>query len=265
MQVKDVHNAKIIGSGERVFVLAHGVGGNKEQMGPLAELLSTHGRVVTFDLAGFGAYHMSEYSSLTHTTLYGYADDLVSLLDDLHLSEVIYVGHSLSGMAGILAALGREDLISKVVTIGASPCYIDQPEEQYRGGMSQRELEDLFAVIERDYAVWAAGFAQAMMMSDPQSTAVTSFAESLAGANPDVTIAALRAAFSSDFRNEIKTFTKPTLVINSTEDLAVPKEAAEWLAHNLSNAKLEIVDVPGHFPHVLAPELIADLVSNFVL
>jgi pimeloyl-ACP methyl ester carboxylesterase len=42
-------------------------------------------------------------------------------MDELELKGAVYVGHSMAGMIGCIASVGRPDLFSHLVLVGASP------------------------------------------------------------------------------------------------------------------------------------------------
>ncbi len=61
-----------------------------------------------------------------------YAEDVATICRDLALSNVTFVGHSVSAMIGVLAHIADPDLITALVLIGPSARYIDDGD--YFGG-----------------------------------------------------------------------------------------------------------------------------------
>src|SRR5690606_15312490 len=82
-------------------------------------------RVVLFDLVGSGNSDLSAYDRQKYDTLQGYADDVLEIVDEFAQGPVIFVGHSVSAMIGMLADLKAPGRFTAHVMVGPSPCYIN--------------------------------------------------------------------------------------------------------------------------------------------
>nr|PNR37580.1 hypothetical protein PHYPA_020689 [Physcomitrium patens] len=51
-----------------------------------------------------GTTDPEHFSFSRYSTLHGYADDLLTILDELEVESSIYDGHSVGGMVGCLAS-----------------------------------------------------------------------------------------------------------------------------------------------------------------
>lgn len=120
----EVHNVRIVGMGEELVVLAHGFGTDQSVWKHVIPHLVDDYRVILFDNMGAGTTDPEYFSFSRYSTLYGYADDLLTILDELEVQSCIFVGHSVSGMVGCLASLYRPEIFSKIITISASPRYV---------------------------------------------------------------------------------------------------------------------------------------------
>lgn len=114
-------NVKVVGSGERILVLAHGLGTDQSAWHLIWPNFTTHYRVILYDLVCAGSVNPDYFDFHRYTTLDAYVDDLVNILDTLGVDRCAYVGHSVSAMIGILAAIRRPELFTKLILIGASP------------------------------------------------------------------------------------------------------------------------------------------------
>jgi pimeloyl-ACP methyl ester carboxylesterase len=65
-----------------------------------------------------GRADLSAYSREKYGSLQGYADDVVEICSELELSDVIFVGHSVSSMIGILAATKAPGLFQSLILVG---------------------------------------------------------------------------------------------------------------------------------------------------
>lgn len=119
--VEEAHNVRVLGSGKQVIVLAHGFGTDQSVWKHLVPHLIDDYRVIMYDNMGAGTTNPEYFDFERYATLEGYAYDLLAILEELRVGSCIFVGHSVSGMVGAIAAITRPDLFTKLVMIGASP------------------------------------------------------------------------------------------------------------------------------------------------
>jgi sigma-B regulation protein RsbQ len=258
------HAARVLGAGEPVFVLAHGIGGDQTQWAPIAEHLARSGRVITFDLAGSGACDPAVFSTTRHSSIIGFADDLAAVCADLRARGAVYVGHSMSGMAGALAAAADPGLFTRMITIAASARYVDDPDTGYVGGFDPEAIEGMLEAIRSDFALWSAGFAPYVMRNSDRPELALEFTRTLQRYPANVAYTVMRAAFTSDFRSYMPRVRVPTLVLQTPADPAVPVAAAAWLADAMAEGRLQLLHGEGHFPHVAEPDEVIDAIEAFL-
>lgn len=119
--VEQAHNVKILGSGDRTIVLAHGFGTDQSVWKHLVPHLVEDYKVVLYDNMGAGTTNPEYFDFDRYSSLEGYAYDVIGILEELKVSSCIYVGHSVSAMIGAVASISRPDLFSKLLMISASP------------------------------------------------------------------------------------------------------------------------------------------------
>src|ERR1700712_1583775 len=142
MNVRDRNNVVLTGRDDGpVVMLAHGFGCDQNLWRLVTPKIAEHFRVLLFDYVGAGKSDLSAWHEERYSTLDGYADDVLEILEELDLREVIFVGHSVSAMVGVLAAIREPDRFAKLVLLTPSPRYIDDGE--YRGGFSQEDIDEL--------------------------------------------------------------------------------------------------------------------------
>jgi pimeloyl-ACP methyl ester carboxylesterase len=117
-------NVRVVGSGERVVVLSHGFGTDQSAWSRILPYLTRDHRVVLYDLVCAGSVNPDHFDFRRYTGLDAYVDDLLAILDALRIPRCALVGHSVSAMIGILAAIRRPDLFAKLVLIGCSPRWV---------------------------------------------------------------------------------------------------------------------------------------------
>lgn len=111
-------NATVYGNGTQTLVLSHGFGLDQTVWHHLVPYLACYFKVVVFNLIFVNA---NLYNPKRYTGFNSYAQDLVSLLDQLNVKKTIYLGHSMSAMIGCIAATRRPDLFEHLILLGASP------------------------------------------------------------------------------------------------------------------------------------------------
>jgi sigma-B regulation protein RsbQ len=74
---------------------------------------------------GAGKSDLTAYDFSKYDSLHGYADDILEILASLELHDVIFVGHSVSAMSGVLAATHHSSRFGSLVLVGPSPRYLN--------------------------------------------------------------------------------------------------------------------------------------------
>ena len=121
--VGEAHNVNVVGSGEKVVVLAHGFGTDQSVWKYLVPHLVEEYRVVLFDNMGAGTTNPDYYDFERYSTIEGFVYDLLAILEELEIQSCIFVGHSFSSMVGAIASVSRPDLFLKIIMLSATPRY----------------------------------------------------------------------------------------------------------------------------------------------
>jgi sigma-B regulation protein RsbQ len=243
-------NGTITGAGPELVVLSHGFGTDQTAWAAIRPWLDQRFRVMSFDLAGSGPGGEASYDFRRHDTLFGFVDDLLEVLAERAVERCIYIGHSVSGMIGAAAAVAQPEIFAKLVMIGASPRYLNDP--GYRGGFDQPELDQLHDGMAANFQAWGAGFAPAVV-GVPDNAAVDEFCRTLFLMRPDIALAMSRTIFQSDMRGIAERLERPTHLLQTARDLAVPQAVAQWLNRHIDGSTLDVLDAEGHLPHMTAP------------
>lgn len=100
-----------LGSGQPLMIL-HGLFGFSDNWQTHAKKLAEYYRVILVDLRNHG--HSDWDNEFSYEIM---ADDVKELVDDLQLSELILVGHSMGGKVAINFAQKHEELLEKLVIV----------------------------------------------------------------------------------------------------------------------------------------------------
>ncbi len=259
MDVFDSFNGRRSGAGKEVAVLSHGFGTDQTAWNALRPWFEQRYDVISFDLAGCGPRGAETYDFDRHGGLFGYADDLLDILDECGVQSCTYVGHSMSGMIGAAAAVARPALFKQLVIIGASPRYLD--DDGYVGGFKAQDLEALFDSMSANYQAWVAGFAP-MVVGVEDDDVIADFSNTLFQMRPDIALNTSRTIFTSDVRSLAPQVTRPAHLIQTAHDVAVPVAVGEWLANAIPGATLDVIDASGHLPHMTAPQEVMQILQD---
>lgn len=243
------------------MLFIHGFGTDQTVWTGVAAAFTEAFRVVRFDNAGAGP-RADEFRQSDYLGLRAYAGDALRVARALDLRDVVVVGHSAGAMVGLLAAVAEPDRFSALTLISASPRYLD--DEGYRGGFTKDDLDRLYSAMMADYGGWADEFALAAMRNGQRPQLALRFAEALKAIPPERALTVLCSIFQSDHRADLAGVKCPTLIIQSSEDLAVPVDVAHYLRMNIEDSELALIEAMGHLPHVSAPDAVAEAVRGFL-
>src|SRR5881275_1894019 len=108
------NNVKTFGKGTQPMLFAHGFGCDQNMWRFITPAFESRYRIVLFDYVGAGKSDIASYNPERYSTLNGYAQDVLDICEELKLSQVIFVGHSVSSMIGLLAAVERPEYFSDI-------------------------------------------------------------------------------------------------------------------------------------------------------
>ena len=168
------------------ILFAHGFGCDQHMWRYVAPRFEDHFRVILFDHVGAGKSDLSAYEPERYDSLKAYADDVLTIVHELELSDVIFVGHSVSAMIGVLAAVAEPPRFSKLVLVGPSPRYID--EDSYVGGFSEADISELLDSLESNYLGWSSAMAPVIMGNTDRPELGEELTESFCRTDPQIAV-----------------------------------------------------------------------------
>lgn len=258
------NNVRVSGNLEstKCLVFGHGFGTDQSAWRFILPEFEKEYKIVTYDNVGANEHTMSTFHPTKYSLLTSYAHDLIDICEDLEIHDATFIGHSVSGMVGLLASKIAPEFFAKHVFMNASPRYLN--DVGYTGGFSQTDLDDLFNAMTTNYYAWVSGFAPVAMQNASKPELSMEFARTLSAVRPDVAISVAKAIFQSDHRADLEGFDKESIFIQSYNDVAVPMAVGEYLNDRIPNSKLHKINAEGHFPHISAPKEIVDAIRSFV-
>ena len=260
---------KTYGNGDRVFLLIHGFGASTFSFRYVVEPLSKLGKVVVFDLTGFGLSERPERSKFNPNpySRNGQVEITRRLIETLNLDNIILVGHSMGGTIATIFAVRYPEMVDKLV--------LEDPAIFETGGMPRalqiffespvgRFLFTLFVkplTKSLESVIYKAFYDPSKVTAD----VLEGYKKSLEVTNWDKGLYEILIADNRiDFLDKISEINIPVLVVTGKNDRIVPEDDSQKINSILKNSRLILVDGCGHIPHEEKPDVFVDAVRNFI-
>jgi sigma-B regulation protein RsbQ len=233
------------------MLFSHGFGCDQHMWRYVApEFEATH-RVVLFDHVGAGRSDLSAYDDARHGTLEGYADDVLDIVEELGLRDVVFVGHSVSAMIGVLAANRAPELFDRLVLVGPSPRYID--DDGYVGGFGFADVEEMLDSLDSNYLGWSSAMAPVIMGNADRPELGAELTASFCATDPAIARKFARVTFLSDNRADLAAARTPALILQCADDVIAPAAVGDYVHRHLPRSTLVSMRATGHCPNLSAP------------
>lgn len=262
MTVRYRNNVQCYGSGDVTMVFAHGFGCDQSMWRRVAPQFGSRFRIVCFDLVGSGGSDLAAYDRQRYSSLQAHAEDLLDVIDAYACGPVVFVGHSVSAMIGMLATIRRPELFVAQVMVGPSPCYVN--DDDYVGGYNAEDIDVLLQMMDENYDAWAGNLAPAIMGAPEQPALGEELTASFRRTDRDIARHFARVTFTADHRADVPKSTVPALILQCSDDLIAPREVGDYLLRHLPAASLAVVSNKGHCPHMSAPDASFVEIDSFV-
>jgi sigma-B regulation protein RsbQ len=244
------------------MLFAHGFGCDQNMWRLVAPAFADRFRVILFDYIGSGGSDETAYDSKRYASLDGYADDVVEIVRELDLRDVVFVGHSVSSMIGVLAQAAEPERFAALVMVGPSPRYID--DGAYQGGFGETDIVEMLDSLESNYLGWSAAMAPAIMNNPDRPELGEELTASFCRMDPAIARQFARVTFLSDSRADLSRVEVPTLVLQCTNDLIAPVPVGTYVRDAIPGSDLAMLEATGHCPQLSAPDETIRAISDFV-
>jgi sigma-B regulation protein RsbQ len=259
------NNVTVTGAaGGRPIVLAHGFGCDQNMWRHVAPALAEDHRVILFDHVGAGGSDVSAYDFDRYGTLQAYADDVLEICHALELEDVVFVGHSVSSMIGMLAARAEPELFGALVMVGPSPRYVDDARDGYVGGFEAADIDELLDSLESNYLGWSSAMAPVIMGNADRPQLGEELTNSFCRTDPEIARQFAEVTFRSDNRADLAEVRVPTLVLQCAEDAIAPRAVGEFVHRAIPDSTFVLLDATGHCPNLSAPAETIAAIRSFL-
>ena len=246
-----------------VLLLAHGFGCDQNLWRLVVPILERDFRLVLFDHVGAGLSDLSAWSEDRYGGLDGYAQDVLEICRELDQGPVVFVGHSVSAMMGVLAVAREPERFAGLFLLTPSPRYIDDVATGYRGGFSSEDIEELLQSLDSNYLGWSAAMAPVIMGNPERPELGQELTNSFCRTDPEIARSFARVTFLSDNRSDLEAIPVPTLIAQCSSDAIAPPEVGAFVHAHIKGSELVTLDATGHCPQLSAPEATAAAIASF--
>jgi sigma-B regulation protein RsbQ len=256
------NNVNVFGNGSQPMLFAHGFGCDQNMWRFVTAAFADQYRIVLFDYVGSGKSDLGAYDERRYSTLNGYAQDVLDVCHELNLKDVVFVGHSVSSMIGVLAAIREPSLFAQLILVGPSPRYIN--DAPYVGGFERRDIDELLDTMDKNYIGWANYLAPAIMKNDDRPELAAELTDSFCSTDPVIARRFAEATFFADNRADLAKVDIPSLVLQCSDDIIAPTTVGEFVHQQLRGSQFRQLKATGHCPHMSHPEETIDAIRSYL-
>lgn len=225
-------------------VLLHGAGGSHlDWPTSLRRLSGAH--VYALDLPGHG-----RSGPPGRNRIEGYADVVVAFLEAMKLQRAVLIGHSMGGAIAQELALRQAPGLVGIVLMGTGARL--RVSEEILRGLRDNPGNTLDTILE---GYWG---------EDAPDSLKEHAHRRLQEVDDEVLYGDFLACDRFDRMNQVQEIRLPTLVISGTVDRMTPLKYGRYLAQQIPNARLEIVEGGSHMMALQKPREVGAYVEDFI-
>lgn len=244
------------------MLFAHGFGCDHNMWRFVAPEFENTYRVILFDNVGAGESDVSQFDPKKYGTLTGYAQDVIDILRAAEAERAVFVGHSVSAMVGVLAAIEAPELFERLILVGPSPSYIN--EGDYVGGFNAEDIEQMLEFLDTNYLGWSSTMAPAIMGNADQPALAGELENSFCRTDPTIARHFARTTFLSDHRAELPLLKTPSLILQCSDDVIAPDAVGRYMHAVMQQSTFVQMRATGHCPNLSAPQETVDEIKKYL-
>jgi pimeloyl-ACP methyl ester carboxylesterase len=181
-----------------------------------------------------------------------YAGWLDNYIRERHYNDVVLVGHSMGSAIILTCCLKNPERYKGLILIGA--------------GAKFSPLLETIAVLEKaiqgNDEEWQRSFVEKYRLVDPKIRGV--LIKKRVSLGPSVQLNDLLCCSRFDVRGKLKEIKLPSLIICGEDDILTPPEYSQYLATNIENSELVIIDGATHQVMLEKPTQVNKAIERFI-
>jgi sigma-B regulation protein RsbQ len=243
-------------------MFAHGFGCDQNMWRLVAPAFEENYKIILFDHVGAGKSDLSAFIPQKYEKLDGYADDILEIAATLDLQNIIFVGHSVSALMGMIASKKAPGLFKSLILVSPSPSYINDTD--YQGGFTRSQIEELLESLDQNHLGWSMSMAPVIMGNQDNEELTEELANSFCRTDPAIAKHFARTTFLTDKRDILSSVDVKSLILQCSDDVIAPQSVGEYMHQHMNDSKLVVMKATGHCPNLSAPEETIDEIMKFL-
>ena len=243
------------GTGTTVLFI-HGFPHDRSLWTPQLQGLTVHARCLAADLRGFG-----ETTAKPPYSMDRYADDLVGLLDVLHVDRAVFAGLSMGGYIAFAIWRRHPQRVRALVLANTrSGADSEEGREKRRAVMALARDKGSSAVAD---SMMTGMLGKTTRNNRPE---IVNSVHRLIWSSPvDGVVGALQAMMDRpDSTPTLATIDVPTLIVTGDEDTIIPVDDARAMNAAIRGSTIEVISGAGHLSNLERPAAFNHVVSEFL-
>lgn len=246
----------VAGSGDRLILCLQGIGGGSGSFADQMEPLSRHGRVVAWNMPGYGGS-----APLPGVTFGRLSDAVIALADDLGAERIDLVGQSIGGMIALETAIRAPARVRSLTLIATTPAFGGR-DPAFADAFLKARLAPLDAG--QTMPELARAFVPEITGPIADARAVSEATVTMAAVPADTYRAIIACLVTFNRRDDLGAVTMPSLVIAGSHDRNAPERTMKKMATALPDARFHVIEGAGHLVNSEAPAATNTLIDSFL-
>ena len=259
------HRVNVCGSeipvrqaGERgqTVILIHGAAGDRREWTLIMPALSAYNRVYAPDLIGFGE---SPRDDITYT-IGMFRDFIIALMDELGIQDTVLIGHSLGGMIGPAYAHAYAHHTLSVSLLSTAAGRTEDDRAKLQAVIAAMEEKGIAPVLETLVARW---YTDEFIAARPDL--IEARIKQVNDTPDDVFLSVFHVYAETEMAPWLHEISCPCLLMTGEMDGACSPRHNRFMADELRNSELVILDNIKHSILIEGPDRVAPRVREFLL
>jgi len=226
---------------------------------PQVNYFSKNFKMVTIDMRGTG----ESDKPTDNYTLDLYADDLNSIIEELHDKNIVLVGESIGFSIAVKYVSKYPGKVSKLVLVSGSPKFVATDDYPY--GSTQNELDLFWALFKESYSKGMRAFVEVVLFPEPGTDYLREWGFKMSQkTTSEIALNSITNLFVADIRPLLGKINIPTLILHGENDGSLRWENAKYTHENIPGSKMYIFKGKGHFPSVTAADEFNKILKEFI-
>ena len=227
--------------GAPVVVLSHSLACSLVMWNPQMDDLSPHFQVLRYDMRGHG---QSDVPSGPYT-LELLAEDVIGLLDALHIDRIHFVGLSVGGMIGQSLALNHAKRLRSLALCDTASIVPQEAQPTWQERIERTRAEGMESQVNETMERW---FTPAFLKQNPPMVGL--IRKQILATPVEGYLGCAEAIRRLSYLNRLSEIKLPTLIMVGEDDPGTPVSASKAIHERIHNSKLVILSSARHLCNV---------------